>query len=526
MRKLFILGVDGATFHLVEPWARQGLLPGFARLMEQGSHAPLQSSVPPLSPVAWTTIASGVNPGKHGIYDFMIHKYVEGMPQPVFHMATGGHRRTKAFWEMLSEAGRKVIVANMPCSFPPDPVNGLMISGWDAARERQKGFYPASLYQEIMDQCGDYYIVPIDLIPKKEMDKINTQSNRRLAEVLEAMTAQRDKVFRYLARTHEWDVFFGVFTETDTVQHRFWSTLGDDPATATDTPVFRVYQGVDRFVRFLLDEYGDDIDIMVVSDHGFGPVETGVDLNTVLEQGGLLAKRHSLPRAIAFNALKHMRGMRRHLKNLTGKKWMPERLAGFKPRHLNIDFLNSKVFFEGTYPYFHVLDHVQDKAAVYEQLKKTLLGLEYQGHKVFRAVQAREERFSGPYVQNIPDFVAVLNDGFEAAGAEVFMPYRKRREVFTPHVWTGNHTEYGVFLWRGQGPGGDPGAVNVQDIAPSLLAQQGLAVPAEMDGSVAPCVAAGAESSDYVIYKDPSVAELKQEDQEAIEERLKALGYM
>lgn len=528
MRKLFILGVDGATFDLLKPWTNQGHLPGFGTLLKEGCHATLKSSIPPLSPIAWTSIATGVNPGKHGIYDFLLKKKTENPNQPIFTFATGGDRKTKAFWEILSESGKSSIVVNMPCSYPPDPINGIMISGWDAARDKAKAFHPKELHKEIVEKFGDYYMVPIDILSKREMASKDPQSNRRLHEAVLKMTKYRRETLHYLAKRYPWDIYFGVFYETDIAQHRFWSTL--ETGALTDSPIFHVYQEIDLFIQDLLNEFGDGIDIMLISDHGFKPLITGVDLNSYLDQQGFLKRRVSIKGKLIFAVLKHFKSLRRMLKSLGRSRWVPEKISNMKPRHMNIDFQNSDVFFEGTYPYFHVLDSGKAKNIVPELLR-CLSELEYEGQRVFKKIMPKQDVFWGPYVDQIPEIIGILNDHFEVAGAEVFMAKLGSKEnVFLEHVWEGNHSENGVFVFRGNEASQERmETINVFDIAPTILAYYGLPVPAEMDGLPIQDVLGDREItfSDYNIYKDESIGEtLRPEDQQAIEERLRALGYI
>ena len=529
MRRLFILGIDGASFDMLEPWIAAGDLPGFGELMADGCQAILQSSIPPLSPVAWSSIASGVNPGKHGVYDFLLKKHGGDNKRPLFSFARGSDRKTKAFWEILSEHGKSSIVVNMPCSFPPDPINGLMISGWDSARDRAKGFYPGELYNEIIEKFGAYYMGPFDLLSKSEMVHTNPDSNRKLHEAMLVITQLRRKALLHLAREHSWDTFFGVFTESDVVQHRFWRTLGSKDYT--QSPIFQVYQEIDLFIQNLMKDFGKDIDIMVVSDHGFTSLLTGLDLNLYLEQHGFLKRRISPAGFLLFFLLKRMKTMRRRLKSLLSKSWVPDRLGAAKPRHMVIDFPNTRLFFEGTYPYFYASQPGRGEDALTE-LREVLTSLQYQGETVFKDVLPANEAFWGPYVDELPEFIGILNDHFEAAGADAFMNQGSRnREVFCDHVWEGNHTENGIFVFRGEDvQERQLDRLKVFDIAPTVLGYYDVAVPREMDGKPIEAILGSREIkySDYNIYKGESLVSstLGQDDASAIEDRLKSLGYL
>ena len=124
-RKVLVIGVDGATFDIITPLVQSGDLPNFAKLMARGSYGELKSTMPILSPVAWTTFATGVRPGKHGIFNFLARKDNTYAVVP----ASSAQRRVKPVWKVAGEHDRKVIVMNVPASFPPDEVNGMMIAG-------------------------------------------------------------------------------------------------------------------------------------------------------------------------------------------------------------------------------------------------------------------------------------------------------------------------------------------------------------------------------------------------------------
>ena len=126
-KRFVVIGLDGATFDLIKPWVKRGEMPNFSRLMEEGVHGELRSTQPPISPQAWSSFMTGKNAGKHGIYNFQ-----ERAPQSYnMRFINARARRGKALWNILSEAGKQVIVVGVPCTYPPEPVNGVLISGFD-----------------------------------------------------------------------------------------------------------------------------------------------------------------------------------------------------------------------------------------------------------------------------------------------------------------------------------------------------------------------------------------------------------
>ncbi|HEX2477357.1 MAG TPA: alkaline phosphatase family protein, partial [Lacipirellulaceae bacterium] len=171
MTRVFIVGWDGATFDLIKPWVERGLLPNIAATLENGAHGPLRSTLPPMTFPAWSSFMTGKNPGGHGIFDFM-------RPRPQSYdleFVNGGQRKAPSFWRLLSDAGRKVISISVPCTYPPETVNGIMLSGFDApglggsgSKLDARGMHPTSLCAELDRAVGGH---PIGSFPIAEINQ-------------------------------------------------------------------------------------------------------------------------------------------------------------------------------------------------------------------------------------------------------------------------------------------------------------------------------------------------------------------
>jgi predicted AlkP superfamily phosphohydrolase/phosphomutase len=122
MNKLLIIGFDGATFDLIHPWAEQGHLPNLAQLMRDGVHGDLRSTLPPVTSPAWPTFMTGCNPGKHGVFDFI-------QPQGAnFSLVNSTRIKQPTIWQRLSRSDCRVGVLNVPVTYPPQPLNGFMVT--------------------------------------------------------------------------------------------------------------------------------------------------------------------------------------------------------------------------------------------------------------------------------------------------------------------------------------------------------------------------------------------------------------
>src|SRR5437588_11817492 len=138
--RLFILGLDGSPLPLLRRLMAAGDLPNLARLFETGAAVEMNSSLPDVSAVAWTSINTGKNPAKHGIYGFVDRKPGTNAME----IMTSRHVQAKTIWEIASDAGRRSVAINVPLSFPPQRINGVVVSDF-LATSLPKAVYPTTL---------------------------------------------------------------------------------------------------------------------------------------------------------------------------------------------------------------------------------------------------------------------------------------------------------------------------------------------------------------------------------------------
>ena len=152
--KLLMVGWDGATPDLLLPWAQQGHLPNIARLLEAGALRRLRSTIPPVTACAWSSLLTGQNPGKHGLFDFV----VPAGDSYAFDYTHGGYRRGSELPAWLNQQGLSVGLVNMPMTYPPKPIDGFVVSGLDAPDERSGIAHPAELFEQAQAAVGPYRI--------------------------------------------------------------------------------------------------------------------------------------------------------------------------------------------------------------------------------------------------------------------------------------------------------------------------------------------------------------------------------
>ncbi len=152
--RVLVIGLDGATLDLICPWVKEGRLPNLARLMKGGIYGKLESTIPAQTPVAWTSFMTGMNAGKHGIPDYVTHEPNSYKIEYI----NATYRRAKPIWSIVGDRGGRVGVVNVPMTYPPEAVNGFMISGMDTPGTDATFTYPPDLYGEITEKFGDYMI--------------------------------------------------------------------------------------------------------------------------------------------------------------------------------------------------------------------------------------------------------------------------------------------------------------------------------------------------------------------------------
>jgi len=244
-RKVVVIGLDGATLDVIEPLVKRGKLPNLKRIMESGVSGKLQSTIHPITPQAWSSFLTGKNAGKHGIFDFTARK--DGAYD--VHFVNASMRRADTIFSILSGAGRKVGAICIPFTFPPEPVNGFMLSGLDSPAEDSRAVYPEELYEEIKKEFGQYYIHLASPVGRKVDEKSFWRDIQKEDENRAAISA-------YLMKKYPCDLFITVFNNTDRVQHQHldeetFNAVQSGAAGIDENLLVRTYENSDAHIGAL-----------------------------------------------------------------------------------------------------------------------------------------------------------------------------------------------------------------------------------------------------------------------------------
>lgn len=281
MAKVIMLGLDAACLHIIMPWIEAGRLPYLGWLLGRGVYSELRTIIPAWTPPAWTSLFTGQNPGKHGIFDFF--KYPGyGYDRQI---VSSRDNRVRYLWEYLSEAGKRVIIINAPVTHPARKINGIIIPGFLAPES--PSCYPPNILREYQSQGRKYRIYSY-------YDQKGVCAEKKLADFIEVTRLEKEAAL-YLAQEYNWDFLMLQFQMTDTVFHH----LNDDSL------ILRFYQYMDETIAEIVDKLGQGADLLIVSDHGIGKTSWSFRLNSWLKKGGFLQDKSTGSREVI---LADMRG--------------------------------------------------------------------------------------------------------------------------------------------------------------------------------------------------------------------------
>jgi predicted AlkP superfamily phosphohydrolase/phosphomutase len=552
-RRILLISLDGATWDVLHPLMRQGYMPHLARLTSEGAQAELESVVPAVTAPAWTSFMTGKIPSKHGIFHFTRFDPSDYTSK----INNSGHIRSKTIWQILSEKGKRVAAINVPYTYPPSPVNGIMVAGWDAPPG--KSFtYPQELSEEILRDFPDY-ASNLDLPLSSNRPTDSQASFERFTSKLVRGVEQGTALSLKLLGRESWDVFMIHFQQTDWIQHNLWGLIEaacGDPRNKSDW-VERVrlcYRSFDRCIGQLLAELeGQDVIKIILSDHGFGRHLGDVFPNYFLNQWGYLYP------TVARNG--HAR-LKARLRNSSFKfvRMLYDVLSSAKgaltPRNETRFASFEDYATKGRVP--RAVDWTRTRAAmtsgsmtafVFVNLKgRTLHGTVEPGAEYESIVADIMARFRE--VRNLktgePLFTAVArgSETYPAIGEGIEVP----DIVLTPveGYWPeyelcsaspepserGQHRTLGVLVVAGDDLKRDFNSHRPRliDIAPTILHSLALPIPEDMDGRVLTELFPTPQSIRYEIV--PRVlnsaprAEYNPEEAAVIEQRLRNLGYI
>ncbi len=480
--RVFLFGVDGLTFRILNPMMERGLLPNFQRLRDEGVEGILKSTTPPVTPPAWTSIATGLSPAKHGVFDFW--EYEQTADGPRAHVLT--HRKGgKAIWNILSDWGKQVVVANVPMTYPAEPVNGIMLSGLMSPGMQANVTYPTNFKEELLQAVPGYHI-----------DLNAAVSNGQVGEVLTdtvKLTRERNAMLRLLLKK-PWDFFFIVYTGADRIQHMRWDEIMEFHPLAVE-----YYQMVDEALGMVLDELTPEDMLMIVSDHGFKGVTRKFYLQEYLYRQGWLQMKaserrgarlfglaRSLVRTLGVQRIAHR--LFRSLRHQQIKVMAEQDHTAILP---NLDWNKSRAWVQSTSGELAgYADICFDESVTDEQISAFVAALREirdpeNGQPLAVEIHREDTLGSGPFAP-VQRHVIVLSGENTSMYTQLGRTSVWETRGVGRSVSSGVHHPDGVLYLYGAGvkKGETIAPTHVYDVVPTILSSMGVPLPDGLDGKV------------------------------------------
>ncbi len=557
-RRLLVIGLDGATWDIIDPLLRGNALPAIASLVESGFHCPLASTLPYATFPAWSSFMTGANPGRHGMFDFT--ELVRGSYRIRFLNAS--HRRMPSLWSILGSSGLRVGVMGIPATYPPEKLNGFMISGFDSpvAGSIDASFvYPPGLYDTIRKICPDY---AISYGLEHFMDEgWYEDTGRKLLKSIDV----KSRAALHLYRTEPWDCFMLLLSETDTAAHHFWkfhdhSSPRYEQHAKLGPILSDVYCRADAVIGAFLDNLWENTTVVLVSDHGFGGAGViAVSINRRLAEHGFLSRlpRSPVQRCVAAARKTALRFLPQSIQEAVFRsplRGLAQRVESHS-RFSGTDWPSTKAFSEelNYFPSIHINLQGREPCGTvagsdYERVREEIIALmtgwkDLQGRSIVRRAWRREEVYRGPCAERAPDILLDMNThggySYLCLSAD-HLPGDEAVAAFRPDElqgsralsMSGSHRRDGVFLCAGSNvsrTGLMPEGASIQDVCPSALRFFGLPRNEEMDGS---CIQGFPAAEAALSGPGPKRSQPAQdrpytdEQERAVAERLRNLGYI
>jgi len=434
--RVVVISLDGVPYSFIKARIAAGDLPNFKTLFDNGSLRRMNSVQPCASSVAWASYMTGKNPGKHNIFGFVDKK--PGTLETF--VPTSANMMSDTIGEIMSRAGKKVFVMNVPVTFPPRPVNGILI-GCFLGTGLEKIAYPAQVSAELKKM--GYRIDASAAIARENLSRFIDECNDVLNKRAEVM-------FHYLAQA-SWDFFQCHIMETDRMNHFFWECAENQNAPYAKAFV-DFYKRVDDLIGVVERKIGDETELIILSDHGFCPIKKEIYLNRFLAAAGLLKFKTASPKS----------------------------LNDMQAESVAYSLIPGRIFInlQGREPQGTVAPERYEEAR--EKVARTLLECKApdSGAPIIRDVIKREDVYHGEHFSKAADLIAVPHDGYDLKGDVTKLIFGENTAL------TGMHKFDDALIFVRQREI-KPVQENlwIGDVAPTILKLMNLTVPADMDGA-------------------------------------------
>jgi len=470
MKKTLIVGIDGAEYaHItshIDPWK----LTFFKRMKQKGCFGKLESVIPPCSCPSWACFGTGKNPGKIGAFSFL-DKKPKSYDMQLNHSVLN---ELYCFWDILSDAGKKVILLNMPLYGKRHLINGDFVAGDFLERPV---CYPPELANKLL----------LDKKPLYTFYAGKEKSNERLINDCFITLQNRLDVAQELIQK-DWDLFM-VVLQLDTLEHFSWNHQEN------------IQKYLQIINEWLTKNTNDDMNVIIMGDHGHGEVNGIFVINNWLEQEGFLVfkkqqKKAGIISKERISSIINKLGLMKLAIKLTPRKILnkvPSDILSFTQMREIIDWEKTKAFACGDVSCGSVYINLKDRepngsvtkkeydSVVKDICKKLKKVKGMNGEELEFDIHLSKDIYTGKFADSAPDIVFFIN-GMKYGSKFV---YRKDKNIFVPSERQGDHKRTSILL--GLGPDVIQKEVKdarLLDLAPTMLKYFKLPIDKEMDGKV------------------------------------------
>jgi predicted AlkP superfamily phosphohydrolase/phosphomutase len=551
-KKVILLGLDGATYDVLLPWIEEGIMPNLKKLLETASWGDLESTIPATTPPAWSSAVTGKNPGKHGIFDFRESFFLD-RSRP---LVSSKSLKTMKIWHILNSLGKTAGIMNVPITYPPEKVDGFMISGAMTPSSDSPYMYPPELKQKLISAIGDY--IPNIDIPKYDVEIL--EDAMRFFDDIQYSYRKREEAFFYLLDEYKPDFAMPVFILPDRIGHLFWkylfpeSTFYNSPnGPAIREKIFESFRLMDGIFEKLMKRLDRNTVLFLMSDHGFGYTKKWINVNRFLMDEGYLALKQaeSWKKSVFFTIMKWNDSplvksiVPNKLQSTIRGKIRAGRSTFKTDVDSTIDWSKTRAFFasipcQGVYINVEkdgggVVKQGREYDLLRTEIKEKLQKMEdpETGKPVMDNVFYREELYRGPYTDMAPDIIFIAQQ-YAYLGRQLFGS--KTWIETSENLPNGFHRHNGIFAAVGDHikKNFKVEKAHIMDIMPTVLYTMGIPIPDDIDGKVLRKIYEDSyikenkpqyrKASDYKLKEGEEV--YSEEDSEKITERLKGLGYI
>ncbi|HWO02228.1 MAG TPA: alkaline phosphatase family protein [Blastocatellia bacterium] len=537
--RILVIGLDAATMDLIEPWTAAGHLPALASLIDEGSAGRFLSTPNMHSASAWTSILTGLTPGRHGLFVFSDRDFATG--RQVFFK--GSDRSGETIGSLLARHGLTAGFLNVPMTYKAEcQPGGFMVSGLDAPSLNEHAFCPAELRGELLGKFPDYRFTPPGLGDLMSAGRVEDAISAWLK-----LTETQTSAAEYLIESRPTDFFMTVYTASDWGGHNLWSRKDHGSRHEPGKDLLSIYRALDQAVARLLRHASDATQVYVISDHGMG-AHTGasyhlaewLEANGYMKRDKLAQARGSLIGATRRAAKNLLPGsVKEKIKSGIGAQRIKQLQAGEKDSfYSSIDWAQTMAYTE---PGRHVINinlagrnaggsvPATDYRVVCDRITRDLSDwTDASGTRVVERVVRRDEAYSGPFTRQASDLYVYWNPAARLGDP----PDEVRARGFW---WNGDHRPEGILI--GKGPGIRRGlkvdGATVYDLVPTLMSGAKMPAPAGLDGR-----ALREMFTDEFLEHNPLKIEasaqaaaadgskLSEAEERLVKEKLRGLGYL